>query len=76
MSGTGSKFCEAKPKNINTNDEVLKKLNGSGNFTDYTFSRFERDKKENPLMIVGGFIDGRLIYIYICATGEIEKEVS
>ena len=64
LSGTGSKFCEAKPKNINTNDKRLKKLNGSGNFTDYTFARFKRDKKENPLMIVGGFIDGRLIYMF------------
>ncbi len=57
-------FCEAKPKNINTNDKKVKKLDGGGNFTDYTWSRFERDKKANPMMILGGFIDGRLIYIF------------
>ena len=56
-------FCEAKPKNINTNDKIIKKLNGGGNFTDYTFARFDRDKKTNPLMLIGGFIDGKLIFI-------------
>ena len=57
-------YCEAKPKNINTNDENKKKLDGRGNFTDYTFGRLERNKKDNPLMIIGGFIDGRLIYSF------------
>ncbi|GIW23269.1 MAG: hypothetical protein KatS3mg068_2276 [Candidatus Sericytochromatia bacterium] len=65
--------CEAKPKNINTEEfEKFKKgqrktcpskLNGGGNFTDYTFSRFEKDKKENLNMLISGSIDGRLIYI-------------
>ncbi|MEO0197308.1 MAG: hypothetical protein ABIL78_05300 [candidate division WOR-3 bacterium] len=65
--------CEAKPKNINTEDfEKYKlgerktkpaKLNGGGNFTDYTLTRLERDKKENLNVLVSGFIDGRLIYI-------------
>lgn len=32
--------CEAKPKNICTSDEKIKKLNGNGNFTDYTWARF------------------------------------
>ena len=55
--------CEAKPKNINTNDEKPKKLNGSGSFSDYRPSKFKRHKKQNPLMLVGGFVDGKLIYI-------------
>lgn len=65
--------CEAKPKNINTEDfEKYKagkrrtqpaKLDGGGNFTDYTFERLERDKKEGINVLVSGFIDGRLIYI-------------
>lgn len=66
--------CEAKPKNINTAEfEKFKnkerktrpsKLNGGGNFTDYTPERLEKDKKEiNLNMLVSGFIDGRLIYI-------------
>ena len=66
--------CEAKPKNINT-EEFKKykrkkrktppaKLNGGGNFTDYTRKRLEKDKKEKNLnMLVSGFIDGKLIYI-------------
>lgn len=64
ISGT-TEHCEAKPKNIDTSDlNKPKKLDGGGNFTDYTWDRFERDKEENPTMIVGGFIDGRLIYIF------------
>lgn len=70
----GTIKCEAKPKNINT-EEFEKyekgkrktkpaKLNGGGNFTDYTPNRLEKDKKEKRLnMLVSGFIDGRLIYI-------------
>jgi len=72
IDGAISEFCEAKPTNINTNDEKekqskgkpVKKLNGGGNFTDYTFKRLEKDIEENPLMIIGGFIDGRLIHIF------------
>ncbi|OYT34541.1 MAG: hypothetical protein B6U87_01835 [Candidatus Aenigmarchaeota archaeon ex4484_52] len=41
----------------------IRKLNGGGNFTDYTFERLERDKKENPNMLISGFVDGKLIYI-------------
>ncbi|MGB9721741.1 MAG: hypothetical protein ACPL28_09715 [bacterium] len=66
--------CEAKPKNIDTEEfEKYKrgerktspaKLNGGGNFTDYTPKRLKKDKKEKNLnMLVSGFIDGRLIYI-------------
>lgn len=64
--GIGNKtaYCEAKPKNVNTNDPKPKKLNGGGNFTDYTWARLKKDKKANPLMLVGGFIDGRLVYIF------------
>jgi len=51
--------CEAKPKNIDT-EEFEKftkgerktspaKLNGGGNFTDYTPNRLEKDKKEKDL---------------------------
>jgi len=66
--------CEAKPKNIDTEEFERfingerktnpAKLNGGGNFTDYTLSRLERDRKEKDLnMLVSGFIDGKLIYI-------------
>lgn len=55
--------CEAKPKNINTNDLKAKKLNGAGGFNDYTFARLEKHKRENPTVLMGGFVDGKLIYI-------------
>lgn len=59
--------CEAKPQNINTeNNKTIKhprKLNGGGNFTDYTHNRLKKDKSENPNMLVSGFVDGELIYI-------------
>lgn len=65
--------AEAKPKNYDTHElEKYKKgkrksspakLNGGGNFTDYTYARLERDKKEKINMLISGFVDGKLIYI-------------
>ena len=57
-------YCEAKPKNINVQGKKQRKLDGGGNFTDYTWNRLKKDIKQNPIMIVGGFIDGKLIYIF------------
>ncbi len=54
-------MCEAKPKNVRGNGR--RKLNGGGNFTDYTHERLERDVKENLQMLVSGFVDGKLIYM-------------
>jgi len=70
----GTIKCEAKPKNIDTEEfEKYKrgerktspaKLNGGGNFTDYTPARLQKDKQEKDLnMLVSGFVDGKLIYI-------------
>ena len=59
--------CEAKPQNLNTGDNSRRKnprrLTGGGNFTDYTHKRLAKDKKENPNMLVSGFVDGELIYV-------------
>lgn len=59
--------CEAKPQNINTGDNSKRKnkrrLNGGGNFTDYTHKRLAKDKRESPNMVVSGFVDGELIYV-------------
>lgn len=66
--------CEAKPKNFDTQEfEKYKsgerktspaRLNGGGNFTDYTPTRLKKDKSERDLnMLVSGFVDGKLIYI-------------
>lgn len=59
----GNEYCEAKPKNITT-DKPNKKLDGGGNFTDYSWQKFNRHKTENPTMLLAGFINGRLIYIF------------
>ena len=61
-----TEHCEIKPKNIRSVSTAKSppKLNGGGNFTDYTWARLERDKAENPAMLVAGFIDGRLIYVF------------
>ena len=59
--------CEAKPQNLNTEDNSKRKnprrLNGGGNFTDYTHKRLAKDRKENPNMLISGFVDGELIYV-------------
>lgn len=58
--------CEAKPRNINTNStrKTPSKLDGGGGFNDYSFARLEKHKRDNALVVVGGFIDGKLIYIF------------
>jgi len=64
--------CEAKPKNVSVSDWEdyqagkrgnFQKLNGSGNFTDYTFKRFRQDRKERINMLVSGFVDGQMLYL-------------
>jgi len=59
--------CEAKPQNLNTEDNKIRKnprrLNGGGNFTDYTHKRLLKDKKGNLNMLISGFVDGELIYV-------------
>ena len=56
--------CEAKPKNVDTHSKPLRKLNGGGNFTDYTFERLKRDKNEKDLnLLISCFVEGKLIYI-------------
>jgi len=67
-------MCEAKPKNFDTESirqfqngerkNPPSKLNGQGNFTDYTWGRFKKDKEANLRMLVSGFVDGRLLYIF------------
>jgi hypothetical protein len=58
---TGKKeYCEVKPQNT---DNPKKKLNGGGSFNDYTKERFLKDLKENPTILISGFVGGKLIYI-------------
>ncbi|CEG11802.1 conserved hypothetical protein [groundwater metagenome] len=66
--------CEAKPKNVESEEfnkykrgernSPPQKLNGGGNFTDYTRLRLNRDAEEKDLnMLVSGFVNGKLIYV-------------
>lgn len=56
--------CEVKPKNVRALDPKNRRLDGGGSFNDYTWARLEKDRKENPNILVSGFVDGRLIYIF------------
>jgi hypothetical protein len=58
--------CEIKPKNYRTDSTAKNpgKLNGGGNFSDYTWERFRKHQEEKPNMLVAGFVDGRLIYVF------------
>lgn len=58
-------FCEIKPRNVRSEStaKTPARLDGGGNFTDYSWGKFERHKEENPNMLAAGFVDGKLIYI-------------
>ena len=63
-SPTGHKtFCEVKPKNVRADGDG-RKLDGGGNFTDYSWQKFQRHKEEDPVMLVAGFVDGKIVYIF------------
>ncbi len=66
-------YCEIKPRNFRTDSTAKNptKLNGGGNFTDYSWQKFERHKEENPNMLVAGFVDGCLIYIFEFSFNEL-----
>jgi len=55
------KPCEIKPVNIRSDSG--NKLNGGGNFSDFTYERLDKYEKDNLLMLVSGFVDARLVYI-------------
>ena len=51
-----NEYCEVKPKNVDRLDlekykngekKSIQKLNAGGNFTDYTWERFDKDLKSN-----------------------------
>lgn len=58
---SGGHPCEVKPVNIRSDSG--NKLNGGGNFSDFTYERLDRYQQDNAMMLVSGFIDARLIYI-------------
>lgn len=52
---------EVKPVNIRSGSG--NKLNGGGNFSDFTYERLDAYEADRLVMLVSGFVDGRLIYI-------------
>lgn len=59
-----NEYAEVKLRNYDTSNEKSSKLNGEGSYSDYTWERYEHHSLDNPTLLVGGFIDGRLIYIF------------
>jgi hypothetical protein len=53
--------CDVKPINIRSGSG--NKLNGGGNFSDFTYERLDRYLRDKVVMLVSGFVDGHLIYI-------------
>lgn len=52
---------EVKPRNVLSGEN--KKLNGGGNFTDFTYERLEKYRQDQVHVLVAGFVDGFLVYI-------------
>jgi len=57
--------CEAKPENafIKPNGDKNKKLSGHGTFNDYTLKKHKENMKENPRMVISGWVNGNLLFI-------------
>jgi len=63
--------CEVKPMNIR--GESQRKLNGGGNFTDFTYQRLEKYIEDRLTMLVSGFVDGHLVYILEFPFSDLER---
>lgn len=77
----GNTNYEVKPKNVqypSPTDKQPRKLNGGGNFSDFTKERME--KYENSVILPAGFINGRLIYIlevpFNCIRQHLEQQLN
>jgi hypothetical protein len=54
---------EVKPQNGHNKNNKNKKLNGGGQFTDFTHSRIKKYKDNDISMVVSGFHEGKLKFI-------------
>ena len=52
---------EVKPKNLSS--DSIKKFDGSGNFSDFTWKRHKKYNDDKVKMIVSGFLDGKLFAV-------------
>ena len=59
---TNGRKIEVKPQNGH-NKNNIKKLNGGGQFTDFTHQRIQKYKENDILMVVSGFYEGKLKFI-------------
>jgi len=60
-------FAEAKPVNVRLKGDDQtpnRRLNGGGNFSDYTPERLQKDLGANLNVLVSGFVEGKLIYVF------------
>lgn len=57
-------FAEVKLRNYDTSRNLQSKLNGEGSYSDYTWDRYKKHLNDNPTLLIGGFINGILIYIF------------
>lgn len=57
-------LAEVKLRNLDIRRLKNPKLNGEGSYSDYTWDRYKKHYQDNPTMLVGGFIDGKLMYIF------------
>ena len=53
---------EMKPKNVQTTNPKVKKLDGRGNYTDMTFKRHHAFCDEDAQIHIGGFVDGKHVF--------------
>ena len=71
---------EVKPKNLSS--DSIKKFDGSGNFSDFTWKRHKKYKDDKVKMIVSGFLDGKLLFLVsfqydsVDFVNEIERQLT
>ncbi len=81
MAGIGAKkeYCEVKPVNVYRKEDGAwsRKLNGGGNFSDYTPERLKKDLSQNLWMLTSGFAEGKLLYVlrfpFFCLREHLEQ---
>ncbi|MFN3420090.1 MAG: hypothetical protein ACK40X_00005, partial [Armatimonadota bacterium] len=68
---------EVKPRNVLSSEN--KRLNGGGNFTDFTYERLEKYLQDGVHVLVAGFVDGNLVYVlevpFACLYGAIKAQL-
>jgi len=67
---------EMKPKNHDTTNPKSKKLNGAGNYSDMTHKRHQKFIDDNAEIYIGGFVDGRIVYIIKVPYVSLEEHFS